>query len=104
MFIRDSVGKVLLARKLFRDLSRLRAQVEIEVELLTVTKNSSLGIGLTLPNSSAIVNFGSFLQNAISPGGFAQFLAFGGGKSLFGLGVASAQAFATLSKNSRKRC
>jgi len=100
VFIRDSVGKVLLARELFRDLSRLRAQVEIEVELLTVTKNSSLGIGLTLPNSSAIVNFGSFLQNAASPAGFAQFLAFGGGKSLFGLGVASAQAFATLSKNS----
>jgi general secretion pathway protein D len=96
VFIRDSVGKVMLARKLFSDLSRLRAQVQIEVQLLTVTKDSSLGIGLGLPNSSAIVNFGSFLQTAISPAGFAQFLAFGGGKTLFGLGIASAQMLATL--------
>jgi general secretion pathway protein D len=100
VFIRDSVGKVLLARKLFRDLSRLRSQVEIEIELLTVTKDSSLGIGLALPNSSAIVNFGSFLQNTISPAGFAQFLAFGGGKTLFGLGLASAQVLATFADSS----
>jgi general secretion pathway protein D len=100
VFLRDSVAKVLLARKLFSDLSRLRAQVEIDVELMTVTKNSSLGIGLMLPNSSAIVNFGSFLQTTISPAGFAQFIAFGGGKTLFGIGVASAQVLATLSNNS----
>jgi len=100
VFIRDSVGKVLLARRLFGDLSRLRAQVAVDVELLTVTKNSSVQIGMQLPNSSALVNFGSFLQNMISPAGFAQFLAFGGGKTLFGLGVANAQLFAMLSKSS----
>jgi general secretion pathway protein D len=100
VLIRDSVSKVLLARRLFAELSRLRSQVEIEIQMLTVTKNSSLEIGLGLPNSSAIVNFGTFLQNAISPAGFAQFLAFGGGKTLFGLGVANAQLFATLSDNS----
>jgi len=100
VLIRDSVGKVLVARQLFRELSRLRAQVAIEVQLLTVTKDSSLGIGLALPNSSAIVNFGSFLQSAVSPAGFAQFLAFGGGKTLFGLGLASAQVLATLSDSS----
>ena len=74
--------------------------MEIDVELMTLTKNSSLGIGLALPNSSAIVNFGSFLQSTISPAGFAQFLAFGGGKTLFGIGVASAQVLATLSRSS----
>jgi general secretion pathway protein D len=100
VFIRDSVGKVLLARKLFSDLSRFRSQVEIDIELLTVTKNSSLGIGLALPNSSAIVNFGNFLHQTVSPAGFAQFLAFGGGKTLFGLGLASAQTLATLTKSS----
>ena len=99
VFIRDSVGKVLLARKLFSDLSRLRAQVEVEVQLLTVTKDNSMEIGLTLPNSASIVNFGNFLQNAISPAGFTQFLSFGGGKTLFGLGVASAQMFAMMTKS-----
>ncbi|HEY1760767.1 MAG TPA: type II and III secretion system protein [Bryobacteraceae bacterium] len=100
VILRDSVGKVLLAQQLFRELSRLRSQVEIEVQLLTVTKDSSLGIGLALPNSSAIVNFSSFLQSAVSPSGFAQFLAFGGGKTLFGLGLASAQVLASLTQSS----
>lgn len=100
VFIRDSAAKVLLAKKLFADLSRLRSQVEIEIQLLTVTKNSALGIGLTLPNSSVIVNFGNFLHQMASPAGFAQFLTFGGGKSLFGLGVANAQLFATLADSS----
>jgi general secretion pathway protein D len=100
VFLRDSVGKVIAARQIFADLSRLRAQVEVDVQLLSVTKDSSLGIGLTLPNASTIVNFGNFLQNAVSPAGFSQFLSFGGGKTLFGLGVASAQAFATLARSS----
>jgi general secretion pathway protein D len=67
---------------------------------MTVTKTSSLGIGLSLPNSTSLVNFGTFLQNAVSPGNMSSFLTFGGGKTLFGLGVASAQAFATLSRSS----
>lgn len=98
VFLRDSLAKVQLARQLFADLSRLRSQVEVDVEILTVTKTSSLNVGLNLQNSSAIVNFGNFLQQTISPAGFTQFLTFGGGKSLFGIGVAAAQAFATLSK------
>ena len=100
VFLRDSVAKVIAARQIFEDLSRLRAQVEVDVELLAVTKTSSLGIGLTLPNSTTIANFGNFLQNAVSPGGMTNFLTFGGGKTLFGLGVASAQAFATLARSS----
>jgi general secretion pathway protein D len=100
VFLRDSVGKVIAARQIFADLSRLRAQVEVDVELISVTKDSALGIGLTLPNSTTLVNFGNFLQNAVSPGGMTNFLTFGGGKTLFGLGVASAQAFATLARSS----
>ncbi len=100
VYFRDSVSKVLLARQLFADLSRLRAQVEIEVQLLTVTKNSSRNIGFQLPSSSALVNLGSFLQQTVSPAGFTQFLTFGGGKTLFGLGVTGAQAFATMTESS----
>lgn len=97
VFFRDTESKVLLARRLLNDLSRLRPQVEIEVQLLTATKDHSLNIGLTLPNSFGLVNLGNFLNNAISPGGFANFATFGGGKTLFGLGIASAQAFANVS-------
>lgn len=97
VLLRDSASKVLLARRLLSDLSRLRAQVEIEVDLLAYTKDYSRNVGLTLPTSSALVNFGNFLNNAISPAGFAQFATFGAGKTLFGLGVSEAQAFANMS-------
>lgn len=97
VFLRDAASKVLLAKRLLSDLSRLRPQVALEVQLLTLTKDHAISLGLTLPNSSSLVNFGNFLNNAISPGGFAQFATFGGGKTLFGLAVTQAQAFATVS-------
>ncbi len=103
VFLRDSVGKVLAARaQIIADLSRYRAEaVEVDIELAHRDQDLLLlGIGLTSPNSSAIVNFGNFLQNAVSPGNFTSFLTFGGGKTLFGLGVTSAQAFATLARSS----
>lgn len=97
VFFRDAESKVLLAKRLLNDLSRLRPQVQIEIQLLTSTKDHSSNAGFTLPNATALVNFGNFLNNAISPAGFSQFLTFGGGKTLFGLGVTAAQAFASFS-------
>jgi general secretion pathway protein D len=99
LLLRDSPSKVLLARRLLSDLSRLRAQVSIEVELLTVTKDYSRDLGFSLPTSSALLNLGNFLNNTISSGGFAQLATFGGGKTLFGLGVTEAQAFASMSQS-----
>lgn len=97
VFFRDAASKILLAQKLLSQLSRLRAQVEIDVELVTYTKNYSSNYGFQLPNSAQLVNFGNFLNNAINPGNFTNFLSFGGGKTLFGLGVASAELFANMS-------
>ncbi len=68
VYLRDQVSKIVAARSMFADLSRLRAQVEVDVEFLEVTKSSALGYGLQLPTSSAIVNFGSFLGNVAGVG------------------------------------
>jgi general secretion pathway protein D len=102
VYLRGPVSKVTAAAQLFADLSRLRAQVDVQVQFLSVDRSSTLGIGLTLPSSAAIVNFGDFLQNQWSQavGNFANFLAFGGGKTLFGLGVTDSQAFASLMRSS----
>jgi general secretion pathway protein D len=102
VILRDGVSKVLAAKLLFAQLSKLRAQVAVEVEVLSATRNSSLGYGLTLPNSSALVNFSSVFQNSPSGvlSGFANFFAFGGGKTLLGLGITNASAFATVSRSS----
>ncbi|MBV9769411.1 MAG: hypothetical protein JOZ32_07560 [Bryobacterales bacterium] len=100
ILIRDKVTKVRLAEKLLQDLLRPRAQVTIDVEIITTDVSSSLTYGLSLPTSFPIASFLSRanLTNYI-PSGFSTFLAFGGGASLLGLGVTNAQLFATVSKS-----
>jgi general secretion pathway protein D len=103
VYLRDQVQKVVAARAMFSDLSRTRPQVEIDVEFLEVTKSSSLGYGLQLPTSSALVNFSGLLGNsgsaAASAAGFSNFLTFGAGASFFGIGIASSMVMATFSKS-----
>jgi type II secretory pathway component GspD/PulD (secretin) len=102
VLLRDGVSKVLAAKLLFAQLSKLRPQVSVEVEVLSVSKNSSLSYGLNLPTSANVVNFSSFLQNAPAAalGGFTSFFAFGGGATLLGLGIANANIFAMVSRSS----
>ncbi len=104
ILIRDKVPKVRLARSCSRDLMRPRAQVTIDVEILTTDLSSSLSYGLSLPTSFALSSFlnRANLTNAYKyfSSGFSTFLAFGGGASLLGLGITNAQLFATVSKSS----
>jgi len=100
ILIRDKVTKVRLAEKLLQDLLRPRAQVSIEVEILTTDVSSTLNYGLSLPTSFPIASFLSRanLTNYI-PSGFSTFLAFGGGASLLGVAITNAQLFATVSNS-----
>ena len=50
ILMRDRVTKVRLAQKLLQDLMRPRAQVAVEVEILTTDRSSSLNYGLSLPD------------------------------------------------------
>lgn len=101
ILIRDSVSKVRLAQKLVADLIRPRAQVAIDVEILTTDVSSTLNYGLSLPTSYAIASFvkRANLMNYF-PSGFTNYLAFGGGASLLGLGITSAELFATVTNSS----
>ncbi|HEX5228173.1 MAG TPA: hypothetical protein VFW44_10710 [Bryobacteraceae bacterium] len=100
ILIRDSATKVRLAQKLVADLLRPRPQVMIDVELLTIENSSNLNYGIGPQTSFPIA---SFIQraNLINnfPSGFSNFLAFGGGASLLGLGITSAQLFANVTKS-----
>jgi len=81
-------------------LSQARAQVEVEIELLSVAKTSSLAYGLSLPETSALVNFGHFLNNVgSSVAGITKFLTFGGGTTLIGIGISQAAAMETISRS-----
>jgi general secretion pathway protein D len=103
VYLRDQVSKIAAARAMLADLSRLRAQVEVEVDFLEVSKTSALGYGLQLPTSSALINFSSFLGNSPSASaaatGFSHFLTFGGGATFFGIGVAASAVMATFTKS-----
>jgi general secretion pathway protein D len=101
ILIRDRVVKVRLAEKLLLDLMRPRPQVAVEVEILAMDKTSSLSYGLTAPTAFPLVSFiqSKYLSAAV-PQGFTQFLTFGGGASLLGIGITSAQLFANVAKAS----
>jgi hypothetical protein len=100
ILIRDKVTKVRLAEKLLRDLLRPRAQVTIDVEIMTTDVSSTLNYGLSLPTSFPIASFLSRanLTNYI-PSGFSTFLAFGGGASLLGVAITNAQLFASVTNS-----
>lgn len=100
VFLRDQPATILAARQILTNLSRNRAQVNIEIELLSVSKNSSSNYGLQLPNMAPVLNFGTFLHNV--PGvisGFSSFATFGGGATFLGIGIANSAAFATVSRS-----
>ncbi len=101
LVVRDVVSKVMEAHQLLSQLARAKAQVDVEVEILTVDKGSSLSYGLSLPNMFPIVNFGTFLNNIPSGlAGLTNFATFGGGAPFLGMGIADATALATLTKTS----
>lgn len=97
VYLRDQVPKVLTARAIFDSLSRGRAQVEVDVDFLEVTKSSALGYGLQLPNASSLVDFSSALGNL--PSVTSNFLTFGGGVTFLGIGIASSTVIATFTKS-----
>ena len=103
VYFRDVVSKLYAAREMFGRLSRLRAQITVDCQFLSVSTTSSLAYGLSLPTSSAIVDFGTLpasLSASIPPGSPSGFAAVGGGKSLLGIGIGNSTALATLGQSS----
>jgi general secretion pathway protein D len=97
VFLRDQAAKVIAARQMFYNLSQIRPQVEVDIELISVDKNSSLEYGISLPNQLSIVNF----QGSMSlPNAFRAITRLTGAMTPLGLGITQAAAFATLSRSS----
>jgi type II secretory pathway component GspD/PulD (secretin) len=94
--IRDRISKVRPAQMIFEQMLWDKAEVAIEMEFLEVSRNSSLDYGLRLPTSFPLVNFGNAVPSI--PAGFTKFLAFGGGRTLFGIGLTDAELFASMSR------
>ena len=57
ILMRDRVTKVRLAEKVLQDLLRSRAQVAVEVDLITTDLSSSLSYGISPQTAFPLVNF-----------------------------------------------
>jgi general secretion pathway protein D len=102
VLMRERVSKAKIARSLLESLLQPKAQVTLDVELLSLDEVSSMHYGLSLPTSYPFVNFGQLggLKSIpVIPAGFTQFLTFGGGATLIGIGITNASAFAISSKS-----
>ena len=102
VMIRDRYSRARIARSLLESLLLPRAQVSLEVQFLTFDSERSFHYGASLQNAFQLIDFGHIggLRNIIaSPSTPASFLAFGGGATLFGVGLTNANLFATYSES-----
>lgn len=101
VFIRDRVTRALTARSLLEALLLPKAQVELEVEVLTLDADTNYHYGISPPTNASLFNYSNLnLSSALtSISAFAHLFTFGGGMSLFGLGIGEASLFASYSKS-----
>ena len=99
--IRDRISKVTAARQLFDQLLQPRGQIAMDVEFIEISHHELLDAGLSLPTSFPMINFSNFMHSKASiPSGITGALLFGGGASLFGLGIADVKLIANMEKSS----
>jgi len=105
VYLRDHASKVWPAAALFEELLYGRPQVMIDVELLTVSKDATLDYGFPLPSSTGLAFLGEIphvLTQILTPAMTGNLLTFGGGTTLFGIGITSVQAVAQMSKSNAR--
>ena len=95
--MRDRVSKVAPAQELFSRLLFHRPMVAIEVEVVNFSQNGSYNYGSNLQDKAALVDFGRVWNSTpVTPA--ANTVTFGGGKTYTGVGITSADVFATMTK------
>ncbi len=94
--IRDSPAKARMARLLLERLLMPRAEVVLEVDIIAYNHNRDTDLGVTLPSVFEVTNYSTVL-NAVppEPGGAPEIIV-GGGRTVFGIGVADASFVARL--------
>lgn len=98
--MRDRISKVVYARALFQELMHPRAQVELDLRFIEVSRNDAVTYGLNFPSIFSLNALTSFLNNTVSlQSGLSGVLTFGGGKTLIGLAIAGPALVAQLSKS-----
>jgi len=102
VILRDAISKVLPARDMFENLMFPHAQVALEMKFLEVSRNDAITYGIDLQNQFPLVALTTWMHNAPTLQSLAGLAAFGGGRTLMGLGVVSAALVAKMSQSSGK--
>lgn len=103
LLVRDRYSKVLAAQMLAEELLGYPQDVVFDLEFREVTRRSFNRYGINLPTTFPLTVFTNWMNNVASPAkGFTNFLTFGGGSSLVGIGIASAEAVAFMSRTDSK--
>jgi general secretion pathway protein D len=99
VILRDTVAKVTVARALFNDLARSPGQVMVDLKFVEVSRNDMLTYGLDLPDTFTLTPLTNWLNNQVSlPQNIVGLLRFGGGKTMFGIGILTPSIVAQMSK------
>jgi hypothetical protein len=103
VMIRDRFTRAHLAKSLLESLLIPHAQIALELQFLTLDSSVSYEWGITPQNTFQLLspiqklfNINTVLPTLVSG---AKYIAVGGGASIFGIGVTSAQLLATYSKS-----
>jgi general secretion pathway protein D len=103
VILRGAISKVLPARALLAELLHPRAQVMMELQFLEVSRNDVITYGIDFPDIFTLTPLTTWLNNTVStPTSVAGFLAFGGGKTLMGIGIVNPSLVAQMSQSSGK--
>jgi general secretion pathway protein D len=74
----------------------------VDLEFLEVTRNDMITYGIVHPTSFPLTALTTFMNNSPSLSGLTGLLAFGGGKTLMGLGIVNPSLVARMSESSSK--
>lgn len=89
VYVRDSVTRVRLASALYQELARRRAEVVIEIELVSASRSDIANLGSTLPTSFPIFNLSTF-GHSRPPADTGTVVSVGGGETLLGIRIGGA--------------
>jgi general secretion pathway protein D len=100
VFLRDAISKVRPAVNQLHLLMRPKPEVVLEIEFLDISGSATSSYGFSAQNRFNFLNLGGLWNSAVSlPTNLASAaLGFGGGQSLIGLGIASAELIARASQ------
>ncbi len=104
VFIKDRVTRALTARSLLEALLLPKAQVALEVQILTIDTDSNYQYGISPQTTLSLFNLGKLNAGSLSSvattaATFGRLFTFGGGLGLFGIGLGEASLIATYTKS-----